>query len=401
MRILQVNAVYGTASTGRTVKELSDQLTFMGYDSFVAYSHGEKQPDAFKYHTMLESKLHAVLSRLTGLQGYFSPIATGKLIKHIKKIKPDIVHLRNLHTNNISLVPLLKFLASRDIPTVLSLHDCWFLTGKCTHYTATACDKWKTGCHHCPRIKMDNPSLFFDRTAKMHRDKKRYFNAIPRLAVVGVSKWTMEQAKQSFLSGAKIIDYVYNWVDKDVFHPIVSDVRTKHRIDYEKFVILLVSAGWNDHEKRAAAIWLAQSVNSDMQVVMVGRVDDSSVIPQNIICIPYIDDTTELAKLYSTADVYVHLSLEDTFGKVVAEAISCGTPAIVYNSTALPELIGAGCGYVCEPGDRDDLLDKIKLVQKQGKASYSEACTGFASENFDYHLNSKKTIEIYKRLISE
>lgn len=74
---------------------------------------------------MWECKFHALASRVTGLQGYFSPVSTANLIKLIHSYEPDVVHLRNLHSNYLNLNVLFRFLASKDIPTVVTLHDCW------------------------------------------------------------------------------------------------------------------------------------------------------------------------------------------------------------------------------------------------------------------------------------
>ena len=115
----------------------------------------------------LGKKIHAVLSRLGGKQAYFSSFATKKLIKHIENVKPDIVHLHNLHSNFVNLNMLLKYLGKKDISTVITLHDCWFYTGKCCHYLEDNCEKWKAICGNCPALKKHNNSWFFDRSKKM------------------------------------------------------------------------------------------------------------------------------------------------------------------------------------------------------------------------------------------
>ena len=88
----------------------------------------------------------------------------------IKQYQPDVVHLHNLHANYVNVKRLLSFLGEQDIPTVITLHDCWFFTGKCTHYTSIKCNKWQTGCEKCPSLKKDIPSWFFDCTQKMWKD---------------------------------------------------------------------------------------------------------------------------------------------------------------------------------------------------------------------------------------
>lgn len=141
MKILQVNAVYGIKSTGRTCAELTDAIKAHSGESLTACSTQTALADAVCIAPMWECKFHALASRVTGLQGYFSPVSTANLIKLIHSYEPDVVHLRNLHSNYLNLNVLFRFLTSKDIPTVVTLHDCWPYTGKCTHYTAVGCNK--------------------------------------------------------------------------------------------------------------------------------------------------------------------------------------------------------------------------------------------------------------------
>lgn len=167
--MLQINAVNKIASTGRNVQELSDFLTAKGDLCINAYSKGlSVTPDkefviGAGTHDV---KMHGLLSRISGQQGYFSRNATRKLLKYMEKLVPDIVVLNNLHGNYINLPMLLKYLAEKNIATVAVLHDCWFYTGKCCHYTVDNCYKWQSGCGNCPSLKKYNKSWFFDRTKK-------------------------------------------------------------------------------------------------------------------------------------------------------------------------------------------------------------------------------------------
>ena len=345
MKVLQVNTVSGYGSTGRICVELSNGLIANGHEAFIAYSQGSSaHANSFRFGTTMEQKAHALLSRITGLQGYFSPIGTKELINWINREKPDIVHLHNLYSNNINLIHLLDHLADKKTATVITLHDCWFFTGKCTHYTDDNCIKWVTLCHKCPRLRKDNKSLYFDRTPKMYEDKKKAFGKIDNLAVIGVSDWITNEAKRSFLKDAKIIERVYNWIDQSVFRPTNGNIRKRYGIPAEKSIILGVSADWNTKDNKIKDfIKLAGLMAENVKVVLVGGTSSPDCIPGTIIHIPYIKSASEMAEIYSFADVYVHLSTEDTFGKVIAEAMACGTPVVVYNSTACPEVVGHGC----------------------------------------------------------
>lgn len=395
MKVLQINAVSGIRSTGRLCTEISDYLNNNGNEGYIAYSKGISYSKGYKIGTILDGKMHGLWSRIFGMQAYFSKNSTRKLLVYISDLNPDIVHLHNLHGNFINLEIILNYLAQKDIPTVITLHDCWFFTGKCTHYTIDKCYKWQTECDNCPRLKNDNPSWFFDQTAKMYNDKKNWFNKIPRLAVIGVSDWITNEARKSFLAPANIVTRIYNWIDLDVFRPHPS-IEIKKRLGIEdKFVILGVASAWSDAKGLHQFIKLAKMISTDILIILIGGMNKNINLPDNILHIPETHEVSELVKYYSLADVYLHLSLEETFGKTIAEAMACGTPAIVYDSTACPELIAPGCGYVVIPNDLKGIFSTIQKIKLKGKSYFSENCRQHVMKNFNYITNVNKIVGLY------
>lgn len=404
MKVFQINAVYNLSSTGRTSTELHQSLLSRGIDSYVAYATTNKPDDENLYVIGNENdrKLHALLSRVTGKQGYYSKAATKRLLKYMDSVSPDIVHIRNLHGNYINLPMLLEYLAKKNIATVATLHDFFFLTGKCVYFTASGCDKWQTGCGKCPNLQNGNPTWLFDRTALMFSDKKRLFGNIPRLAFVGVSKWVADEASKSPIArAAAITTSIYNWIDFNMFKPVDTDeIKKENGLD-GSFVILGVSAIWETRKGLDKFLELSKHLQDDEKILLIGNMPDDVKLPDNIISIRKTDSMDELVKYYNCADVFLTFSLEETFGKVSAEALSCGTPVICYNSTANPELVGERCGYVVEKNDFEGVINAIKTVRKNGKSYYSDSCIKYAKEKFDKEKNIEQYIELYKKLLDE
>lgn len=402
MKILQINAVNAIASTGRNAKELGDFLLSQGHDSVIAYSKGPSldKNREFIIGNNIDAKLHGLLSRISGMQGYFSRGATKKLLSFMDEYSPDVVALNNLHGNYINLPLLLGYLAKKDIATVAVLHDCWFYTGKCCHYTAKGCYKWKDSCGACPQLKKYNKSWLFDRTEKMLADKKKLFGAIPRLAVVGVSDWITEEARKApVFSNAKIFKRIYNWIDTETFAPRNTDaLREKLGLD-GKNVILAVASGWNKEKGIDTLLEIADKLTEDEKLLLVGNIG-SIELKENIIHIPATNSVSELAEYYSLADVFVQPSLEETFGKVTAEALSSGTPAVCFNSTANPELVGDNCGSVVEVGQIDRLYKEIEEILSKDKSIYSKACREFAEHNFNMEKNLSEYAKLFEELNS-
>lgn len=398
MKVVQINAVYGVMSTGRTSKELSDYLLEHGHDCVTFYGEhlGDYGNNVYYMGSDLTHKLHAMMSRVLADKGCGSKIATLRLLQFLDDYKPDIIHLRNLHANYINIDILLTYIAKRNISTVVSLHDCFFFTGGCMHYTSNNCYKWRTDCIGCQYLKRGKDFLFKNKAHRNLAQKTRLFQAIPRLAVCGVSEWTEQQARMSpVFQNAKLISHVYNWIDVEVFTPQGYDADKVTRERYgikNRQMILGVASGWGHGKGLEDFITLSNLLTDDWVIVLVGRMPIDISLPGNIIHIEQTDSMIELVKLYSAADVFVHLSREETFGKVIAEAMACGTSAVVYNSTAMPEIVDSITGRVVEPGDIDSVLSSInELVSVNNKA----ACCMRAEVLFSKKTNCEKQLKIY------
>lgn len=400
MKVLQISTVFGFRSTGKLCAGIADYLNNNGDEGYVAYSYGLPYDKGYKISTTFDVRLHSLLSRIFGLQAYYSKKQTRKLLRYIDGINPDVVHLGNLHSNFINLKMILSYLSQKDIPTVFTQHDCWGFTGKCGHFTVDNCYKWKTGCGKCPRLKKDNKSWFFDRTAKMYKDKKEWFGSIPRLAVVGVSDWITNEAKLSLLSSATIFRRIYNWIDLDIFKPVNTDTLRKRLGLQDAFVILGVASCWTDAKGLSSFIELAKALPDGMRIIMVGRMKPNVELPNAIIHIKETHDVQEMVEYYSMADVFVHLSPEESFGMVTAEALACGTPAIVINSTANPELVGDGCGYISNTSNADEIMKYVQNIREAGKSSFSKNCRDYSTRNFNMNDRVQDYINVYKEISS-
>ncbi|SDB80393.1 Glycosyltransferase involved in cell wall bisynthesis [Raineyella antarctica] len=398
MRVLHINAVAGRGSTGRLCDEISQRLSELGDEAYVAYSVGGDGAGRIRIGSRLDAKLHALFSRVSGMQGYFSKRATATLLADIRKLRPDVVHLHNLHANYVNLGMLLSYLGQEDIPTVITLHDCWFMTGKCTHYVSVGCQRWEAECGECPLLRADNPSWLFDRTARMKLDKMNWFEAIPRLAVVGVSDWITKEARASHLASAPILTRIYNWVDRAVFFPDAAGVtRERLGIPDGDTMVLGVASGWSEKKGLGEFVELAR-LNPDFRVTLVGSIADAENLPKNVVSVGPLADPSQLRRLYSAADVFVSLSEAETFGLVTVEALACGTPAVVMNSTASPELVADGCGTVVEPGDIEGLSQAIRAHAATGKSSFLETCVESVERRFDPTVQIDEYVDLYRRL---
>lgn len=325
-----------------------------------------------------------------------SHIQTWHLIQYMERINPDIVHLHNIHGHYMNYKMLFQYLKKKNCQVVWTFHDCWPVTGKCAHFTEVKCEKWKTGCFECPQLDR-YPDSERDRSRKSYLEKKAAFTSIPNLHIVTVSNWLKSVAEASFLCKADI-RCIYNGVDTERFSFHKSSIREQYQLQ-GKFIILSVASVWNKGKGLDQFIALSKRLQEDEMIVLIGVTpNQKKCLPENVIAIPAVSDQTVLAQWYSAADVYINFSIEETFGLVVAEAMACGTPAIVMNSTACPEVVDADTGFVVEPLEIDAVQDAIEMIKTRGKEIYSPKCKERIQQLFSLELMQRSYYELYKKL---
>ena len=397
MKVLQINAVYGFASTGIIVKDIENLLIENGHIPYVAYQTAlNPSENSYKTGNKLDWKIHALYSRVFGKQAYASCYATKGLINYIKNISPDIVHFHNLHSNFINLNMLCDFLAKNKIPTVITMHDCWFFTGKCTHYTAVKCDKWQTTCGNCPQNKCEQSSLFFDCTSEVLKDRTTHLNKISNLTLVGCSKWISGEAKKSLLKNADI-KVVYNGVDTSIFTPHESNFREKYGLK-NKFVILGMANKWCLDINKDAVEKIIQQ-NKDAKIIIVGcNEEQKNSFKQydNVMCLGFVKERREIADIYAASDVFVNLTHADTLPTVNMESICSGTPVITYDCCGSPELVDNDSGYVVNEDDIESLLLRIQQIKEQPLAFNVKE----KQDKFDKNTCYNKYLDIYNEILN-
>lgn len=373
MKIACINTVFGIKSTGRNYVELKEYLEKNGHECRVYAALGDlNHPGVYKIGGKFSYYFHNVMSRLVGLEGYFSRHATKKLINQLEEFNPDIVDLGNLHGHFLNLLLIFKYLKKYQKKVVLTTHDCWIFTGKCSHFIGFNCGKWMTGCKNCSSKKDYPKSYFFDFSKKMYKDKKKWLLGLKDLSVIAVSEWMGEQVKKSFLKDKQL--YVnYNWIDTTNFKPLSQEERNSIRqeLGYSEndFVIVAVSTQWKKGTPRYEDLnKLSQMLDDNQKLLSIGIEESELVKNERRKHIPFVSDVKYLAKLYGVADAFVHFSTADTFGKVIAEAQATGTPAIVYDRTACPEVARLGNGYVVQARNVEQAYEKIKELSLLSKS---------------------------------
>lgn len=401
MKVLQVNCVYKTGSTGKITADLHNAFKKKGIESVVCYGRGKRvnEPNVYKTCGELYSKLNNLLSRFTGIMYGGCFFSTNRLISIIKKEKPDIVHLQCINGYFVNIYRLVNWLKKNNIKTVLTLHAEFMFTANCGH--SFDCEGWKTGCGKCPKFKAETKSLFFDGTARSFKKMQKAFEGFKNenLIVASVSPWLMERAKQSPILAGKQHTVVMNGLDTGVFYPREGGaVKSELGIADEKIIFHVTPNFNNDPDYIKGGYYiikLAEMLKGEnVKIIAAGSYPENLKVPDNILLLGKVSDQNRLAELYSMADITVIASKRETFSMVCAESLCCGTPVAGFKAGG-PEAISLDkYSRFVDYGDLKSLYTVVNDLLRE--ARNGEKISKDASAAYGSRVMSENYINIYR-----
>lgn len=399
MKIVQINGASQNGSTGRIVSQLSDVMTCQGIENYIiasGYKECNSKENVYVVSSNLKVKIHQMEAYIFGDAGFHSNSTTRHIIQILDSIKPDVVHLHHIYGFWLNVEVLLNYLKKLGIPAVWTLHDFWAITGHCTHFEAIGCEKWKNECGLCEQKRCYPYSLIFDRSKELFNRKKEIFQEWNHLHIVTVSEWVAHFVKMSYLRD-KMITVIPNGIDLNVFYSDEENMRSAELKN--KFLILGVAMSWSSKKGLDDFIMMSKILKEDERILLIGLTEDQKKnLPKNIIGLSKTNSVEDLRKYYCAADVFASPSLEETMGMTVAEALACGTPAVVYENTALTELITPTTGIVVEQNYKA-LYEGISRVRATGKEHYADACRDYIMENYEKTKQYEKYCELYRSIL--
>lgn len=412
--LLQISSALNYGSTGKIAEQIGLLAKAQGWRSCIAHGNKYKNPsqlETYQVVTPWQELEHEAKSLLFDAHGLGSAKETAKLCRWIDEISPDIIHLHNIHGYYLNYEVLFKYLQHTDTPIIWTLHDCWSFTGHCAYFDFIGCDRWKTGCSHCPG-RWTYPKSFVDRSKHNWELKRDLFSSVSdRLTIAAVSDWLAGFVKASFLSGADIRT-IHNGVDLNIFSP-KETASLQSRIETAgKYVIMGCAFPWSKRKGLDDWVKLRALLPEDKYALVVVGLNNSQLEspPKGIIGIGRTNSQEELAEYYSLADVFVNTTYEDNFPTVNLEALACGTPVVTYRTGGSPESIDDGrpikssdsvieyqTGYVVDKGDLASAVSAIESICASDRFALKLLCRQRAVE----HFNKDKCFEEYVGLYEE
>jgi glycosyltransferase involved in cell wall biosynthesis len=400
--LFQINVDANNGSNGSIARDIGTIALSKGWKSYIAFGRRSIPCDSelIRIGNKADLFVHGLLTRFFDMHGLGSVFATKRLIRQMKRIKPDIVHLHNIHGYFLNYKLLFEYLNKEQIPVVWTFHDCWPFTGHCGHFTNVQCFRWLRECGDCPMKKRYPASLWLDRSRQNFQLKKRLFTtpAVDKLYITTVSEWLKSLVEQSFFAKYPI-HVIFDGIDTESFIPRESNLRQQYGLQ-DKFVLISAAANWSKSKGWDDYIKLSTILPNDCVIMLLGVTPEQQrSLPTNIIGVQRVEGKSKLAEYYSMGDILLNLSYQETFGMTTAEAMACGTPGISYNVTACPELISPETGLVVEPGNMDQILSAIATIKQNGKHHYSDACRKRVLDNFDFKKVNHRFFEIYDEIL--
>lgn len=400
--ILQINVDADNGSNGGIARNIGKLVSEKGWLSYIAYgrlSIPDNYSKLIKIGGNLDVRWHGIESRIMDNHGLSSRHATTVFVKSLSAIKPDIVHLHNIHGYYLNYKILFDYLKKQKIPVVWTLHDCWSFTGHCAHFMSVDCHKWETKCHTCPLKSAYPKSVLMDCSARNYMLKKEIFTSLDNLTIVPVSQWLADLVNKSFFGG-KNVHVIHNGIELNQFKPS-NATKTQLGLDESLPVILGVANVWTNSKGLKEFVKISNDLKC--QVVLIG-VDDKlrRVLPKQIISIERTTNQQQLADYYSVSDILLNPTYADTFPTINLESLACGTPVITYRTGGSPEAVDEETGDVVEQGYYEKLLEAVKKIINQTqfeKNEQREKCRKRAEQLFDKNKCFKKYIEIYEQLL--
>lgn len=370
MKVVQLNVTCGAGSTGKICLAVSEILNDRGIENYILYSELDSDYECgIKYTDNVHIKLQALKSRAFGNYGFNSRSITKALIRHLEKINPDVVHLHNIHGHGCNLEILFNYFKEKKIKLFWTFHDCWAFTGYCPHFDMAGCDKWQTKCHDCPQ--KGEYSFFFDKSDALFEKKKSLFTGLD-LTIITPSQWLANMVKLSFLKNYEV-KVINNGIDLDVFKPRQSGFREEYNCQ-DKFLILGVAFNWDNRKGLDVFSHLANTLPRDCVIALVGADEKAkSLLGDKVITIDRTANQSQLAEIYTAADLFVNATREDTFPTVNIESLACGTPVLTFDTGGSGEIIDNSCGIKVKKNDTEALINAILSI-KQDKPFSGENC---------------------------
>ena len=318
----------------------------------------------------LDSKLLGLLGCAPGspLTPFTSHLVGSNVPRTIRRHRADIIHLHYLDRGLVHIGQIAA--VARQKPVVWTLRSMGAFTGGCE--LDDGCGRFRENCGYCPIIQSKRPRditrMNMWRKHRAWRGKKIY--------LVALSQWIRDQARRSSLFENAAIPVINPGIDLDAFRPIDQTVaRQALRLPLGRKIITFSSLssvtqhhkGWQEFIRALGRLVSGDGDLASRLLVLLVGLDkwavDAARLPLETISLGPLRDQASLSLAYNAGDVLAVPSRQETFGKVAAESLACGTPVVAFDDTGLADIVEhRRNGYLADFGSVEDFSAGLDWV---------------------------------------
>jgi glycosyltransferase involved in cell wall biosynthesis len=406
MKILFINSHFKKGGSGKIISYLHSRLRENKIDSYVIYGRDKSTNDynTFKIGNKLSNYIDGFFTRVFGYVGVFNIIPTLLIIRKIRKIQPDIIHLNVLHGYFLNINILFDFLLKYDHPIIWTFHDCHAFTGKCAY--PFSCSKFISGCYKCELLRDYPKSLIFDNTSKMWKNKQLLFTKFNDLTIISPSEWMSSMAKKSFFNKYNIFT-INNGINTEVFkYRNKKLTRNKIGLNENAKIALSVAFGQDNPRKGVKYVLQAALDLPNVLFIIIGWKKTNNFTKTkypNVIVKNFITNQEELALYYSSADVFLLPSLAENYATTAIEALCSGTPVVGFNVGGIPEQVHSFLGATVKSGDQNEFTNKIRYYTENNYVDDKlyQTISKYSTSNNSIDNMFKKHLDLYLKVLNK
>lgn len=109
--------------------------------------------------------------------------------------------------------------------------------------------------------------------------------------------------------------------------------------------------------------------------------------------------TADLRVLYNLASAFVYPSLYEGFATAVIEAMACGCPTVVSNTSCLPEIV-ADAGILVDPYNENEMAAAIDRIVSDHNLRKTLIEKGLSRANdFSWEKTAMSTLKVYQEVV--
>jgi alpha-1,6-mannosyltransferase len=189
-------------------------------------------------------------------------------------------------------------------------------------------------------------------------------------------------------------------VDTEIFHPNRADREVVRRdLGLSADTRLLVFAGRPAREKNLETLVEAvEKLGPRYQLLLIAAGANLKPHPQ-MICLNYVRDSKQLARLIASCDAFVHANDQEPFGLIVLEAMAAGLPVVGPSTGGISELIDEEVGQRAREATAAGMAEAIDALFQRDLEALSRAARQRAEERHTWDRTFQGLMEAYGELL--